>query len=105
MERTGTFTSATTGSTATVLTGKVNMSLWGTFSATVQPERSFDSGTTWIPMSTDSIGTLASYTAPMSIVVEEVEGFPGTREVQYRWNCTAYTSGTVNYRIGQSIPT
>ncbi|MEY3774316.1 MAG: hypothetical protein RLZZ129_1096, partial [Verrucomicrobiota bacterium] len=27
-----------------------NVSVWGTFSATVQMQRSFDNGTTWLPL-------------------------------------------------------
>lgn len=73
-----------------------NLSLWGTFSATVAVERSFDAGANWLPVTyADSPPTALSCTAPTSFVwVEPEEG------VQYRLNCT-WTSGTVNYRISQ----
>lgn len=92
----GTFT-ATGQSGTKVLWGKFNVSLWGTFVGTVQIERSFDGGVTWLPASKDTSGTVASYTAPMTVVCEEPE-----RGVNFRLNCTAFTSGTINYRVSQS---
>ena len=77
------------------LFGKFNVSLWGTFVATAQLERSFDGGTTWLPC-TDNSGTVQTWSAAMTIVAEEPES-----GVLYRLNCTAYTSGTVNYRVSQ----
>lgn len=72
-----------------------NVSLWGTFVGSVQLERSFDNGTTWLPLT--AAGTpLYVWTAPASEVCEEPEA-----GVLYRLNCTAYTSGTVNYRLSQ----
>lgn len=85
----------TTGnSTGQTVYGPFNMFLWGTFSGTVLLQRSFDSGGTWITCSTDSSGTLASYAAAVSLVINEPEA-----GMQYRLNCSAYTSGTINYRI------
>lgn len=72
-----------------------NVSVRGTFVGTVQLERSFD-GTNWFVASRDSAGTAAAWTAPMSVVVEEPEA-----GVLYRLNCTAYTSGTITYRMSQ----
>lgn len=71
-----------------------NLTIYGTFSATVKLERSFDSGSTWHVVSKDADGAEAAWTAPCSLPVREPE--PG---VVYRLNCTAYTSGTVNYRL------
>lgn len=71
-----------------------NVSLWGTFVATVQLERSFDGGTTWLPLT--ALGSSLAFTAPCSEVFEETE-----EGVAYRLNCTAFTSGTVNYRLSQ----
>lgn len=76
--------------------GQFNISASGTFVATVQIERSFDNGTNWFVCSSDSAGTAASFTAPFSVVAEEPT--PG---VIYRLNCTALTSGEVDYRISQ----
>lgn len=71
-----------------------NISLWGTFVATVTVERSFDKGTTWLPLTVGGSSSLYTYTAPVSETLEEIEA-----DVVYRLNCTAFTSGTVNYRI------
>lgn len=73
-----------------------NFALWGTFSATVQLEKSFDAGITWLVCCKDNNGTAASYTGAINL-----SGFEPEYGVLYRWNCTAYTSGTVNYRISQ----
>jgi hypothetical protein len=89
---TGTFTG--TGQSATpVADGDFNLSLSGTFVATVQVERSFDAGTTWLPV-TYVDGSALNWTAPVSTTLNEPES-----GVLYRLNCTAYTSGTVTYRI------
>lgn len=70
-----------------------------TFSGTVQLERSFDGGNVWLPCNTGMAGTLASYNAgtPVSLTFGEPE-----KNVLYRVNCLAYTSGTINYRISQT---
>lgn len=88
----GNFTSTTT-STAIQLFGPINVSFWGTFSASTTIQRSFDGGTTWINVSEDTAGTAATYTTAISLVLAENE--PG---VLYRLNCV-YVSGTVNYRL------
>lgn len=77
-------------------TGKFNVSASGTFVATIKLERSFDNGDNWFVCSSDASGTEASWTAPFSVVAEEPSA-----GVLYRLNCTAYTSGTVTYRISQ----
>lgn len=68
------------------------------FVGTVQVERSFDGGYTWIACNIGA-GTIASFNAgtPVSITFGEPE-----RNVLYRLNCLAYTSGTINYRISQT---
>lgn len=90
--QTGTFASTTT-STAIQLYGSFNLTLYGSFVASVTLQRSFDGGTNWINASLDTAGTYATYTTAITVVANEPE--PG---VLYRLNCT-YTSGTVNYRI------
>ncbi|HMP63137.1 MAG TPA: hypothetical protein PKA17_08670, partial [Phenylobacterium sp.] len=52
---------------------RFNLSLWGTFSGSVQVERSFDGGTSWIACSRDGAGSPALYSAPVSLVMEEPE--------------------------------
>jgi hypothetical protein len=71
-----------------------NVSLRGTFVATVQIERCMD-GTNWEPLTIGATQDGIWY-APCSETFEECEA-----GVQYRLNCTAYTSGTVTYRISQ----
>lgn len=90
---TGTF-GATGQSAGHMFLGYFNASLFGTFVGTVQLQRTFDAGTNWLPCGEDAAGTAATYTAPVSVEVYEPE--PG---VFYRWACTAYTSGTVSYRL------
>lgn len=91
----GTFTG--TGESASLAFGPDgfggNVSLWGTFVGTVKVQRSFDGGTTWIDV-TDSNGLVYEYTGPASFRIDEPE-----KSVLYRLNCTAYTSGTINYRL------
>lgn len=76
--------------------GYFNMSLWGTFTATVKLQRSFDAGVTWLTVSQDATGAEAAYTSELSVVCLEPE-----TNVLYRLNCTAYSSGTVNYRLSR----
>jgi hypothetical protein len=64
--------------------------------ASVQVERSFDGGATWLVCGVGGSGSLAQYVNPA--VVSIVAGEP-ERQVAYRLNCYAYTSGTINYRI------
>lgn len=66
------------------------------YSGTVQIERSFDGGATWLVCNIGGAGTLASYNAgtPVSLAFGEPE-----RQVLYRVNCVAFSSGRINYRI------
>ena len=73
----------------------MNVSVWGTFVGTVQMQRSFDNGATWLPLTSGGAAT-KSFTAPASEMWTEVE-----QGVAYRLQCTAYTSGTINYRLSQ----
>jgi hypothetical protein len=95
VQGTGTFT-ATGGGTAVPIArrGDLNISLWGTFTATVTLERSYD-GSTWLPL-TYLDGVALSWTAPMSTAFTVSDA-----GASYRFNCTAFTSGTVNWRISQ----
>src|SRR4051812_43151689 len=92
---TGSFTATGTGTSVPVVRrGDFNISLQGTFTATVALQRSFD-GTTWETL-TYIDGSAISWTAPMSSLFSEPE-----QGSLYRFNCTSYTSGTVNWRVGQ----
>jgi hypothetical protein len=65
-----------------------NVSLSGFGSATVKLERSFDGGATW--------KVVISKTADYEDVWSEPES-----GVLWSWNCTAYSSGTIVYRISR----
>lgn len=92
---TGAFT-GTGQSQAVELFGGFNLTLSGTFVGTVRLRRSFDNGATWFPVSRDTAGNEASYTAPASLVANEPEN-----GVLYQLECTAFTSGTINYRLSR----
>lgn len=82
----GTF--GATGQSSSFISGnKFNFSLSGTWAGTVSLDRSFDRGVTWV--------VVTSYTANTQQQVIEPED-----RVYYRVNCSAYTSGTVVYRLG-----
>lgn len=71
--------------------------------ATVQLEKSFDGGVTWIicnlPPAGSATPVIAQWvnSAPIAITFGEPE-----KNVLYRFNCTAFTAGTANYRISQT---
>lgn len=82
------------GSDSARVLGTFNVSLSGTFVATLRIERSFDNGVTWRPFT--AFGSDIHFTGPCEEMFTEPQ--PG---VLYRWYCFAYTSGTIEYRIGQ----
>lgn len=76
----------------------------GNWNGTVQVERSFDGGTTWIVCGIGGGGLQAIYTSTgtgidYSLVVSEPEA-----GVAYRLNCTAFTAGPINYRLSTTSP-
>ncbi len=75
--------------------GRFNVSVSGVFVATVQVERSFDAGTTWIPVGDIDMAP-TTITEPISLACEETEA-----SVVWRLNCLGYTSGTVVYRMSR----
>ena len=94
----GTFTATGQSSAFLPFPGPFSVWLQGGV-GTVKLERSTDSGSTWIDVSSDVLGTVASWalnSTEVSVVVDEPE-----QGSQYRLNCTAYTSGTITYRLGQ----
>ena len=95
----GTFT-ATGQSASFAVRGKFNALLSGGV-ATVAIEKSYDEGTTWYAIQ-DVPGTiLGPFTMAsdlqLNAVLEEIEA-----SMLYRFNCTAFTSGTVTFRLSQS---
>jgi len=89
-------TQSGSGSVPPVFKDLFNAALWGTFVGTVKLEKSFDGGTTWLPVSKDIAGNEAAYTAPVNLGIYEPEP-----NILYSWNCTSYVSGTINYRLSQ----
>jgi hypothetical protein len=89
----GTF-AATGNSGDVVVNGALNVSIWGTFVGTVKPRRSFDGGTTWLYVSKPDLTGDITITSPASFQLFEFED-----GVLYDLECTAYTSGPVNYRL------
>lgn len=75
--------------------GRFNVAIWGTFTATVQVQRSFDAGETWIVCAGPDLAD-AEFVSPITFAAEETE-----QGVRYRLACTAYTSGTINYRMSR----
>lgn len=92
----GSFTGAGQSSQPAQFYGPFAASAWGTFAGTVELQRSPDGGTTWIPASLDSAGAAADFSAPMTVQITEPEW-----GVVWRITCTAYSSGTINYRLSQ----
>jgi hypothetical protein len=86
---TAAFTATGQSAVNSALRGDYNASIWATFVGTVALERSFDGGTTWL--------SVKSVTAPT-----ETAGYEPENGTSYRFNVTAYTSGTVNVRFGQN---
>lgn len=89
----GVLTGISRGDPAEVL-GGFNAALSGPFVATVRLVRSYDRGATWQPLT--ALGNSFVFTGPCEELFQESE--PG---VLYTWECTAYTSGTIRYRISQ----
>lgn len=73
----------------------------GAWAGTVQLERSFDGGTTWIICGDASGANGQAVYNTNNVDVSRLVGEP-EQGVAYRLHCTAYTSGTINYRLSQS---
>lgn len=81
---TGSFT-GTGSSAATQINGRTPLSLSGTWVATVKLQRSFDSGLNWL-----DVDQFAS----------NIETYVNGAGEMFRLTCSAFTSGTVAYRLG-----
>lgn len=96
------FSFARTANAITVTGADANAIFTGagiTYNATVQIERSFDGGFTWIVANIGGGGALAQYATgtPVSLTFGEPE-----KEVYYRLNAILYATGVINYRISQT---
>lgn len=83
----GTFSGTGRSSSVSIKDG-FNLSLSGFGSATVAIERSFDNGATW--------KTIEAYTADA-----EKRGCEPEDGVLYSLNCSAYSSGSISYRVSK----
>lgn len=95
---------ASTGSSAsTGFYGALNLAVWASaFVGTFLVEKTYNDGTTWIPVALDVAGTIASY--PLNIAAAtgfNITLFEVEHGVNWRVRCTAFTSGTLNYRLSQ----
>lgn len=70
-------------------TGIGTLSLSGFGVGTVSLDRSFDAGVTWV--------VVESFTADAEKNIENPSS-----DVEYRLNCSAYTSGTIVYKLGRA---
>jgi hypothetical protein len=73
----------------------------GAWTGSVQLERSFDGGTTWIVAGVGGGGGQAVFTTGMDV---SFVGYEPERGVLYRFHCTSLVSGHVNYRFSTSQP-
>jgi hypothetical protein len=99
----GSFTGAAQTSVAACIYGAFNVSIWGgtgentAWVASIQLEKTFDGGTTWIVAGVGGSGAQAIFNTGQDVAIagNELE-----RGVGYRLNCTGYTSGSpIHYRI------
>lgn len=87
---TGTLNNNGTTDEVFVTRRRYNMSVWGTFNATVELQRSFDDGATWLIAKTVTDGF-------------EGVGVESESKVLYRFEVSNYSSGVINYRLGLTI--
>lgn len=92
------FTGVGVSDTIVLSYGWFSLNIYGSFNATIQVERSPDNGTTFLPVAIDPTGTYAIYTVPVSL-----NGFSPDTGIQFRLNCTAFTTGPVNFRLTQQL--
>lgn len=73
----------------------------GSWNATIELDRSFDGGTTWFVAGDPSGANGQAIYNTANIDVSRLAGEP-ERGVLYRLRCTAYTSGTIVYRLSET---
>ena len=89
----GTFTAPGTSAENFAQDGDFNVSLSGTFVATIEVQRSFDEKSTWVTV--DTFTEKTEKTGSSS--VKNQFNVP----VAYRLECTDFTSGTVTFVLNQ----
>lgn len=99
----GTFGGTGNGTAVAVGPGSFLFALSGTFVGTVVAEVSLDGGTTWIPLTLPWTVTAVSLTAPLALILFMAADVGDSKAaVQVRARCSAYTSGTITWRIAQA---
>lgn len=102
---TGAITTTAVGAVYTVQTpaGKdFALGISGTFNATVQVERNRNNGLGWVVVSADptnATGGPAVYTSAGTLFGADFNIFEPVLGTQFRVNCTAFTSGTINFEF------
>lgn len=97
---TGTGTFAPASATGIEVHGDFNVTLGGTAPVgTVKLEKSFDGGSNWFDVSRNNAGDAASYALSSTEMAFQL--YEPEMGVIYRFNCTAFTSGTIVGRISQ----
>ena len=94
----GTFTGVASSSSLELL-GDFNVLISGGI-GTVSIERSFDDGSTWYILSKNTAGDPSTYTTAANAAFNGI-GEEREKGILYRLTCSAYTSGTITYRISQ----
>ena len=89
-----TFTGAGIGVKSAANMGEFNVSISGTFIATIQLQRAFqEAPTTWLPVLQIDENSTVEEKQQRGLEVEE--------NVIYRFEVTSYTSGTINVRLSK----
>jgi hypothetical protein len=91
----GIFSGVSAGGGIAIIPGTFNITLSGAFVATVVLERSFDGGSTWFG-ATLVDDTPISWQVRVSTWWSEPES-----NVMFRLRCTAFTSGSIGWRLSQ----
>lgn len=92
-------------SVAAPLYGTFNVILYGpsgpngNWQGSVQIERSFDGGVTWVIAGIGGAGQQAVYASAGTGSDVSIVGNEPERGVGYRLHCTSFTSGPINYRL------
>lgn len=103
---TGTFSATGVSASFTAVPGfDVWLTLFCTVAAvqTIVLERSTDAGTTWLQLTSSAGLALGSYAVNASgaaTILQAVVSSEADSGALYRLRCSAYTSGTVAYRLG-----
>lgn len=100
VDESGSLSSETAGAAVEVY-GIFNVTVWGTFEATLVLERSHDSGVTWVQVAKDTSNNPATFTGTGSAFSIGQIAINPELGVLFRLNCTSYSTGTAYWRLSQ----